>query len=119
MKNLERLKGCCPRCGTGELYDGFLSVKPICPDCGLDLSFADAGDGPAFFVMWFSMLVTVLFAVWMEAGVGAPLWLTILLTTIVLAASTILPLRPLKTWLIKQQYKYEAREGKLVTDDME
>lgn len=45
------LKGCCPRCGNGRLFDGFLTVKPACSACGLDYGFADAGDGPAVFVM--------------------------------------------------------------------
>ncbi|MEL6436661.1 MAG: DUF983 domain-containing protein, partial [Pseudomonadota bacterium] len=59
-------RGKCPRCGSGDLYDGFLSVKPSCAACGLDYSFADAGDGPAFFVMSFASLFAVGFVLWME-----------------------------------------------------
>jgi|GEM_PF-5076239 len=45
------LQGCCPRCGRGKLFDGFIKLKPRCSACGLDYAFADAGDGPAVFVM--------------------------------------------------------------------
>ena len=45
------LKGRCPRCGEGRLFSGFLTVAPRCSNCGLDYSFADAGDGPAVFVI--------------------------------------------------------------------
>ena len=40
----------CPRCGHGRLFDGFLKLAPRCNVCGLDYSFADPADGPAFHV---------------------------------------------------------------------
>ena len=43
--------GKCPRCGQGSIFKGFISLKERCEVCGLDLTFADAADGPAFFVM--------------------------------------------------------------------
>src|SRR6476659_778458 len=43
------LMGRCPRCGKGLLFRGFLALRPRCERCGLDFSFADAADGPAFF----------------------------------------------------------------------
>src|SRR3712207_565974 len=45
------LKGRCPRCGEGRLFNGFLALRPSCAACGLDFGFADSADGPAFFVM--------------------------------------------------------------------
>jgi len=41
----------CPRCGEGRLFDGFLTFAKQCNVCGLDYSFADTADGPAFFAM--------------------------------------------------------------------
>jgi uncharacterized protein (DUF983 family) len=41
----------CPRCGNGKLFNGFLTLKPDCDSCSLDFTFADAGDGPAIFVI--------------------------------------------------------------------
>ena len=45
------LSGRCPRCGDGHLFKGFLDIAPRCDVCGLEFAFADAGDGPAIFVM--------------------------------------------------------------------
>src|SRR3712207_9462881 len=45
------LAGCCPRCGKGKLFRGFLALAPRCEVCGLDFGFADSADGPAFFIM--------------------------------------------------------------------
>ena len=45
------MRGLCPRCGEGRLFRGFLDVQPSCQVCGLDLAFADSGDGPAVFIM--------------------------------------------------------------------
>src|SRR5690606_11427185 len=58
------LRGRCPRCGQGHLFKGFLSLRPNCEVCGLDYSFADSGDGPAFFVMCFGCVPSVALAVW-------------------------------------------------------
>ena len=70
------LKGCCPRCGKGKLFSGFLTVAPRCENCGLDFSFADAADGPAIFVMLIIGFVVV----------GLALWVGGLLVTAALAA---------------------------------
>ena len=45
------LRGRCPRCGEGRLFQGFLSLRTACDKCGLNYNFADAGDGPAVFVI--------------------------------------------------------------------
>ena len=45
---LAGLQGCCPRCGKGKLFAGFLKLSPYSSRCGLDFSFADAADAPAF-----------------------------------------------------------------------
>jgi uncharacterized protein (DUF983 family) len=48
------LRRCCPKCGEGSLFDGYLTLAPECPACGEDLSHARADDGPAYL----SILVT-------------------------------------------------------------
>ena len=48
---VDGILGRCPRCGKGHMIRGLLTVAPTCEVCGLDFSFADAGDGPAIFVM--------------------------------------------------------------------
>ena len=34
----------CPRCGEGKLFQGFLELRPRCEHCGLEFTFADAGE---------------------------------------------------------------------------
>jgi uncharacterized protein (DUF983 family) len=49
----------CPRCGKGKLFQGFLELRPRCDVCGLDYAFADAGDGPAVFVILIAGFIVV------------------------------------------------------------
>ncbi len=58
------IKGLCPRCGQGKLFDGFLKVKPACASCDLDYKFADAGDGPVVFVILIVGFIVVGAALW-------------------------------------------------------
>ena len=60
------LQGRCPRCGEGRLFDGFLKIALRCNVCGLDYSFADPADGPAFFVMMTMAFPAVGFGMWIE-----------------------------------------------------
>ncbi|AHM02509.1 zinc-finger protein [Roseibacterium elongatum DSM 19469] len=48
------MRGRCPSCGEGAIYDSYLKLTPSCPSCGEDLSHARADDGPAYL----SILVT-------------------------------------------------------------
>src|SRR5688500_3869029 len=68
------LRSCCPRCGHGRLFDGFLKLAPRCNVCGLDYSFADPADGPAFFVMMIMAWPITAFGVWIELAYSPPLW---------------------------------------------
>lgn len=109
------LRGRCPRCGEGHLFNGFLTIAPSCEVCGLDYSFADPADGPAFFVMCFACVPAVLFAIWLEVAYQAPYWVHLVTTLPLLLLTCIPPLRPLKGWLVASQYYYKAEEGRRVT----
>ncbi|MBT1155435.1 DUF983 domain-containing protein [Aminobacter anthyllidis] len=107
------LKGRCPRCGEGKLFSGLLSVGKECGVCRLDYSFADAGDGPAVFVILIIGFVVVGLALWLEVNFGPPLWLHLLLwipLTVVLSLGS---LRLIKGVLITLQYRNKAAEGRL------
>ncbi len=39
---------CCPNCGEGHMFQGFLKVVDRCPVCHEDLSGHRADDGPAY-----------------------------------------------------------------------
>ncbi len=111
------IRGLCPRCGQGHLFRGFLTLAPRCEVCGLDFAFADPADGPAFFVICFACVPAVAFAVWLEIAYQAPIWVHLLTTLPLLLLTCILPLRPLKGWLVASQYIYKAEEGRLAPKD--
>jgi len=107
------LRGRCPRCGEGHLFQGFLTLRPACERCGLDYSFADAGDGPAVFVILIGGGIVVFAALITEVLFQPPYWLHALLWFPLILIVTLAPLRLLKGLLIALQYPHKAAEGRL------
>ncbi|MCO5156544.1 MAG: DUF983 domain-containing protein [Aquamicrobium sp.] len=107
------LSGRCPRCGEGRLFKGFLAVGDRCGNCRLDYSFADAGDGPAVFVILIIGFVVVGLALWMEVNHNPPLWLHFMLWIPLTLVLSLAALRALKGLLIVLQYRNKAAEGRL------
>lgn len=108
------MRGRCPRCGRGKLFNGFLALAPSCNACGLDYSFADPADGPAFFVMMTMAFPATGFGMWMELSFEPPLWVHFITTLPFLLLSCIPILRPIKGVLVASQYINKAEEGRLV-----
>lgn len=108
--------GRCPRCGEGKLFKGFLTLAPSCDNCGLDYSFADPADGPAFFVICFGCVPSFAMAMWIELAHQAPYWVHLVTSLPFLILTCVPPLRPLKGWLVASEYFYKAGEGKLKTN---
>ena len=102
----------CPRCGKGKLFRGFLTLAPRCEVCGLDFAFADAGDGPAVFVIFIAGFIVVGSALITEVLYEPPFWVHALLWAPLILATTLLPLRPLKGLMIALQYHHKAAEGR-------
>jgi uncharacterized protein (DUF983 family) len=107
------MRGRCPRCGEGRLFKGFLEVQPRCEVCGLDLSFADSGDGPAIFIMMIVGFIVVGLALVVEFTFSPPYWVHVVLWVPLILGLSIGLLRPLKGFLIAQQYKHRAEQGRL------
>ena len=107
------LRGRCPRCGEGHLFQGFLTLRPACERCGLDYSFADSGDGPAVFVILIGGGIVVFAALMTEVLFQPPYWLHALLWLPLILIVTLAPLRLLKGLLIALQYHHKAAEGRL------
>jgi uncharacterized protein (DUF983 family) len=107
--------GRCPRCGEGRLFSGVLRLAESCDHCGLDYRFADAGDGPAVFVILIIGFVVVGLALWLEVSTGAPLWLHAVLWVPLTLILSLVALRLLKGQLIALQYRNKAAEGRLDT----
>ncbi|WP_249327655.1 DUF983 domain-containing protein [Devosia litorisediminis] len=101
----------CPRCGEGKLFKGYLKVAPSCTVCGLDLSFADSGDGPAIFVIFLVAPIVILLALVVGAVFNPAPYVHLMLwipTTIVLSLA-LLP--PFKGVLVALQFRHDAHEG--------
>ncbi len=111
------LRGRCPRCGEGRLFSGFLNVAERCGVCGLDLKFADSGDGPAIFVMLIMGFVVVGLALWFEVSYEPPLWLHFVLWLPLATVLCLVSLRLAKGVLIALQYANKAAEGRLDKPD--
>jgi len=109
---LSGLKGRCPRCGVGPLFERGLVLRAGCSRCGLSYAFADAGDGPAVFAILILGFLVLGGALLLEFKLHAPLWLTFVLLGVATPALAFGLLRILKATLIGLQYKHKAEEGR-------
>lgn len=101
----------CPRCGEGHLFKGFLKLSDRCEACGLDLSFAEPADGPAFFVMsGVGIVVVALWAIW-AASFQPPIWAQFAVVMPALLGGCLASLRPVKAWLVAEQFVHKAAEA--------
>jgi uncharacterized protein (DUF983 family) len=106
------LMGKCPRCGEGKMFSGLLSVAPSCEKCGLNYSFADAGDAPAIFVMTAAGFIILGLALYVEIVYQPPYWVHAAITLPLAAIICIALLRPTKGLMIALQYFNKAEEGR-------
>ncbi|WP_156459607.1 DUF983 domain-containing protein [Brevundimonas sp. Root1279] len=98
----------CPRCGEGPLLKGFLTIREACPACGLDYGFAEPADGPAFFGMSLVGVIGMALFMWFEFAVHPPVWVHMVVTMPLLVLGCLAVLRPLKGWLVSEQYVHKA-----------
>ncbi|HTV33584.1 MAG TPA: DUF983 domain-containing protein [Methylocella sp.] len=106
------LKGLCPRCGQGKIFAGFLTLKQACSHCGLDLRFADSGDGPAVFVSLIGGFLVLGAALWTELRYEPPFYVHLLIFLPLTLIVCLGLLRPLKATLIALQYRNKAEQGR-------
>ena len=105
--------GRCPRCGEGKLFNGFIKIADKCGNCGLDYKFADAGDGPAIFVMLIAGFIVVGAALWVEVKYEPPMWVFLVIFLPLTLIVCLGMLRPLKGVLVALQYANKAEQGRL------
>jgi len=91
---------------------GWLAFAPKCNACGLDFSSFNVGDGPAAFLIFIVGTITVVAALVVD-GAFSPRWWVHLVWIPVATALTIGGLRVSKAWLVTQEYKHRAREGRI------
>ncbi len=94
----------CPNCGKGQIFDGFLKVKPACEKCGEDLSHHRADDLPAylniFFVGHVVLGTMMVFMTWKLLS----MWATMFVTIFICVAAAFLFMRPLKGMVVGIQW---------------
>jgi uncharacterized protein (DUF983 family) len=106
------LAGYCPRCGAHTLFAGWVRFAQRCRSCGLDLSSFNVGDGPAAFLILIVGAIVVVGALVLDAATEPPWWVHLIWVPVA-AALTIGGLRVAKGWLLAQEYKHRAREGRI------
>ncbi len=104
--------GDCPRCGAHTLFDGLVGFAPKCRSCGLDFSSFNVGDGPAAFLILIVGALVVVGALVLDAAAEPPWWVHLVWLPIA-AGLTIGGLRVAKAWLLGQEYRHRAREGRI------
>jgi len=80
---------CCPACGDGAMFDGFLKVNDACPSCGTELHHHRADDAPPYFTMFIVGHVLVGAMLSLEQSFKPPTWVHVALwmpLTIILSA---------------------------------
>ena len=104
--------GECPRCGERTLFEGWLSFARTCGACGLDFAAFNVGDGPAAFLILIVGAIVTGGAIALELAAGPPYWVHLVWVPVA-AGLTVAGLRVGKAWLLAQEYRNEAREGRI------
>ena len=106
------LAGDCPRCGAHALFNGWVRFADRCRGCGLDFASFNVGDGPAAFLILIVGAIVVVGALFLDAAAEPPWWVHLVWIPVA-AALTIGGLRVSKAWLLGQEYRHRAREGRI------
>lgn len=102
----------CPSCGKGPVFRGYLQVCETCAACGFDLRKADAGDGPAVFIILGVGALACLAAGLTEAAFHPPVWVHLLIWPLAAVAGALALLRPFKAVLLAMQFHHRASEAR-------
>ncbi len=109
---LAGLRGRCPNCGEGRLFEGFLKVAPKCASCGYDLAKADSGDGPAVFVILIAGFFCAFLMLFTELKFSPPVWVHIVIFLPLTLGVCLGLLRPLKGVMLAAQFSNNASEAR-------
>ena len=93
------------------MFSGYLKFRDTCAVCGADFKAADAGDGPAVFVILIVGAIVAPLLIFLQVAVDLPdtLALGITLVTAIVLCIAFLP--PFKATLFALQWKHKAREA--------
>jgi uncharacterized protein (DUF983 family) len=109
------IRGLCPRCGAPTLFAGAVRFSEACPQCKLDFSQFNVGDGPAAFLIMIVGAIVTIGAVMLELSAEPPFWVHILIWVPLTAALVVGLLRLAKGALLVLEYRNRAHEGRIVS----
>lgn len=66
---------CCPSCGKGRLFSGYLKVAPVCEACSEELHHQRADDAPPYFTIFIVGHLVIGGVLWMEKAYHPEPWL--------------------------------------------
>ena len=104
------LRGKCPRCAEGKIFQNYLKIADKCPSCGLGLEGHDTGDGAVVPAMLLIGSLVVGLAAYVEFSFSPPLWLHAVLWVPFIVGLTVAILQPLKGLSVAIQYRYRSTE---------
>jgi len=93
------------------LFVGWVRFANRCRVCGLDFQGFNVGDGPAAFLILIVGAIVTGAAITLELAAEPPIWAHLIWVPVA-AALTIGGLRLAKAWLLAQEFKHRAREGR-------
>lgn len=99
------------------MFQSYLKFWDRCRACGADFKSADAGDGPAVFVILLVGAIAAPLLIVLQFGAKLQAWLALAITIAVAVALCLALLAPFKAVLFALQWKHRAREATL--DDVE
>lgn len=86
----------CPACGQTPLFQGYLTVTPVCSNCGAPLGLARADDAPPYFTIVIVGHVVV-GGMWsLERAYMPPLWVHAAIWIPLTIVMSLVLLRPIK-----------------------
>lgn len=106
------LGGLCPRCAARTLFDGPVRIAQRCRSCGLDFAAFNLGDGPAAFLILIVGAIIAAAAIAIEL-IFSPAWWVHAVWLPLTAILTVGGLRIGKAALLFQEFRHQAREGRI------
>ena len=94
----------CPNCGKGGIFDGFLTVKDRCENCGEELYHHRADDAPAYLTILVVGHIVLPLVLGVEEVFAPAIWVHLLLWGPLIPALTLAVLRPVKGAVVALQW---------------
>jgi uncharacterized protein (DUF983 family) len=107
---LRGLAGCCPACGRGGLFEGFIRLAQRCTECGIDLSRPGGAEDPFAFIVLIVGSIVVGAALAIEIEFAWPVWLHMVVWLPLALVLCLALLRPTRGLLAGVQH-HQRRHG--------